>query len=106
MLSRLARLALLGASIISWTLFIGLALARIRHPVELGNGEGAVLDHVVRLAHGKPIYVEPSLRFIPFIYMPLYPAVVAVFSWVLGVDFWVARMVSVASTLALAALVC
>lgn len=47
-------------------------LGRLRYPFELEWMEGAMVDHVVRVLDGRPIYVEPTAEFVPYIYPPLY----------------------------------
>jgi len=89
----------------AWLLFLGLALRRVGHPLELGNLEGVIMDHVVRIAHGRPIYVEPSLEFIPLAYTPLYPLVVAPLARWWGPAFWEGRLIALLATLGLAAII-
>ena len=48
---------------------------------------------------GRPLYVEPSLEFTPFIYTPLYFYVAAAVSKVLGVGFLPLRLVSFVASL-------
>jgi len=33
--------------------------------------EGGMVDRVHRIMTGRPLYIGPSLRFVPFIYPPL-----------------------------------
>lgn len=81
-----------------------LALQRIVYPVEVDFIEGVMLDHVVRLAHGQPVYVEPSLRYIPLAYMPLFTAASALVMKLGGSGFFVMRSVSFACSLVLMAI--
>lgn len=76
-------------------MFTALAARRLFYPLELDCIEGIMMDHVVRLAHGQPIYVQPSLSFIPLAYMPTYPTVVSLLARVFGPDFWEGRLISV-----------
>ena len=41
-------------------------------PFELESVEGHCLQQVGRVLDGQPLYVAPSLDFVPLIYMPLY----------------------------------
>ena len=72
--------------------------ARLLHPFDLEWMEGAMLIHVWRMQRGLPIYVEPSLDFIPFVYPPGYAALIALLAGVFGLDYAVARVVSLVST--------
>lgn len=74
-------------------------LGRIAYPFELEWMEGAILDHVVRLLHGQPLYVRPSLDFVSYNYPPLYYAVSAAVAKVTGVGFLPLRLVSFLSSL-------
>ena len=67
MIGRLLRLGLWAISLAAIAAFVALSAVRFVCPIELGNGEGMMLDSAIRLAHGQPLYVEPTLRFIPFV---------------------------------------
>lgn len=104
--ARLARLdACLGALCLAGALafvvaFLRVALARIGHPYELEWMEGGSVDHVRRLLAGEPLYVRPSVEFVPYIYTPLYFWVSALFAIPLGTDFLALRLVSLLSAVA------
>ena len=70
-LGRAARLAGAGLAAGAGLLQLGLLLYifahRIGYPFDLEWMEGAMLIHVWRMQRGLPIYVEPSLDFIPFV---------------------------------------
>ncbi len=100
MIGRLARLGLWAVSLASIAAFLALSLARLGSPIELGNGEGMMLDNAIRIASGKPLYVEPTLRFIPFVYMPLYPLLLAPLIQLLGPALWQGRLVDLIATMA------
>lgn len=94
-----------------WTLaiaaisvFVAITTTRLTYPLELDYIEGAVMDHVVRLANGQPIYVEPSLEFVPLAYMPLFPALASLLARVFGPALWEPRLVLLLSALGIAAL--
>jgi hypothetical protein len=71
--------------------------ARATFPLDLEWMEGGVLVHAQRIAQGKGIYVEPSLDFIPFLYTPLYPALLALLSFFLPLGYLLGRLVSIAA---------
>jgi uncharacterized membrane protein YphA (DoxX/SURF4 family) len=70
---------------------------RATFPLDLEWMEGGVLLHAQRIAQGKGIYVEPSLDFIPFLYTPLYPALLALLSFILPLGYLLGRLVSIAA---------
>lgn len=68
---------------------------RIRYPYDLEWMESGMLTHALRLLHGQPIYAPPSIDFIPHLYTPLYPLVVAGLAHLTGdVSYTLARAVS------------
>ena len=69
-LDRLMRGAIWLAALVYIAVFLLLVSRRVPYAGELDYIEGAILDHVVRLAQGQPIFVEPSLEFVPLAYMP------------------------------------
>ncbi len=88
--------------------FIGVVLAlsimRLMYPYEIEWMEGAMLDHVVRILAGKPIYSAPTIDFVPWLYPPLYYYAVAGAAKVVGIGFFAGRIVSFVSTLITAGL--
>jgi hypothetical protein len=57
--------------------------------------EGGVLTHALRLRSGQPLYAEPSVDFVSFLYTPLYPAVLCVLSRIFGLSYTLGRAVSI-----------
>ena len=81
-------------------------LSRLTYPLDLEWMEGGTLTHAMRLSRGEPIYAQPSVDFVSFLYTPLYPAVLALLSKVFGLSYALGRAVSIlAFTGALAVLV-
>ncbi len=70
---------------------------RLTFPLDLEWMEGGMLVHARRLASGQSIYVKPSLEFIPFLYTPLYPALLALVSKLAPLGYVLGRMVSIVS---------
>lgn len=68
---------------------------RIAFPLELEWMEGGSLHAALRLQQGEPIYPRPSAEFVPFLYTPLYPAVLAVLGVVFPLGYALGRVVSV-----------
>lgn len=52
-------------------------VARLPYPYDLEWMEGGMLAHAWRLQRGLPLYAEPSALWVPFIYPPGYPALLA-----------------------------
>jgi hypothetical protein len=77
--------------------------ARVAHPYDLEWMEGGMLAHAWRLVHGLPLYPEPGPDWVPYVYPPGYPALLALLSPVFGLDYGLGRAVSVGSTLAICA---
>jgi hypothetical protein len=84
-----------------------LAVAFVRryfYPYDLEWMEGGMLAHALQLSHGRSIYRAPSVEFIPYLYTPLYPAVVAGLGKLFGLSYQLGRAVSIASVVATLAL--
>jgi hypothetical protein len=70
---------------------------RLVYPYDLEWMEGGELCHALRLLDGRPLYAPPSLDFIPYLYTPLYPALVAALARLVGVGYLLGRALSIAS---------
>jgi hypothetical protein len=68
---------------------------RASYPLDLEWMEGGTLVHAQRIAAGQGIYVPPSVDFIPFLYTPLYPALLAALSFVFPLGYTLGRVVSI-----------
>jgi hypothetical protein len=68
---------------------------RITYPGDLEWMEGGQLYHAYRILHGLPLYGPCADGFIPFPYPPVHAAVVAGAGALFGLDYLVARLVSV-----------
>ncbi len=75
---------------------------RVRYPFDLEWMEGGLLHHALRVQQGKPLYVAPSIEFIPYLYTPLYPTLLAALGGPLGLGYLLGRAVSIASLLGVA----
>lgn len=98
-LVRWLRTALVCAAVAYLATVVYVSFRRCVYPYELEWMEGAMVDHVERVLAGKPLYVEPSLDFVPFIYAPLFFWVSAAVAKVVGLSFLPLRIVSIASML-------
>jgi hypothetical protein len=84
-------------------LLVHAVASRLTYPYDLEWMEGGLLGHAHRLAEQKGIYVEPSLDFIPYLYTPLYPALIALSSGIFDVSYTVGRTISVLALVAVLA---
>jgi hypothetical protein len=82
------------AGLVELGLHARLFAARATFPLDLEWMEGGTLVHAQRVAEGKPLYVKPSVDFIPFLYTPLYYGVLAALSKVIPLGYGLARAVS------------
>lgn len=98
-----ALIVLLGALAI--VLFFASTLQRLPSPIELGSGEGTLMDHAIRFAAGLPVYGPPSFEFIPLAYMPGVPLLAAPLVHWFGPQFWIGRGIDIAFAAALCALI-
>jgi len=85
--------------------YLVVALLRLPYPFELEFMEGDSVDQVWRVLHGLPLYVPPSVEFLPAMYTPLYYYIGAAFSSVIGLGFVPLRIVSLLASLACFALI-
>lgn len=79
-------------------LFLFFAVQRVGYPFELEWMEGGSLEHLMRVLRHEPLFVTPSLEFVPFPYPPFYYYLAAALSPVFGADFFTLRLISLAST--------
>lgn len=86
-------------------IFILSALLRINYPYELGWYEDEHLYQVNRILTGKPLYTQPSLEYVPFLYGPVFFYLSAFFSLFFGPSLSILRSVSIVATLGTFALI-
>ncbi|HWF43342.1 MAG TPA: hypothetical protein VG537_01745, partial [Candidatus Kapabacteria bacterium] len=102
--ARIAKILCITLGCAYIALWIALAYLRLVYPYEVEWMEGAMMDHVMRILDGKPIYTAPTIDFVAWLYPPLYYYAVAAAMKVLGAGWFAARFVSIASTLLTASL--
>jgi hypothetical protein len=93
-----SRLPFLPFVVLAIWVFVVLArvfLQRLSYPLDLEWMEGGTLTHALRLARGQPLYGEPSVDFVSFLYTPLYPAVLGALSRIFGLSYELGRAVSI-----------
>ncbi len=89
-------------SVLFLGLFVYAAVKRMRYPFEVEWIESGMLVSALRLAHGRGLYVRPTLDFVPFLYTPLYLYVAAAVTRMVGVvghPYLAQRLVSTVATL-------
>lgn len=80
-----------------------LAIAnRINYPFALEWIEEGAIGHILRILSNQSIYATPSIKFIPFIYTPLYFYLSAFVTTLFDSPLLAARIVSVMSTIVVA----
>ena len=88
-------------------LLLATAIAgRVGYPYDLEWMEGGMLHHALRIQQGHSLYAAPSVDFIPYLYTPLYPALLAVLGKVFGLSYGLGRAISVLSLCAIGATGC
>lgn len=96
----LRRIASVAALV--WMLVLAIVFAlRIGFPLELEWMEGGSLQQAWRMQQGLPIYGPPDPEFVPFLYTPLYPALLAALGAIFPLDYPLARAVSIAAVVAI-----
>jgi hypothetical protein len=75
---------------------------RVGYPYDLEWMEGGLLHHAQRIRLGLGIYVPPSADFIPYLYTPLYPTLLALFGGAAGPSYLLGRLVSVVGLVGIA----
>lgn len=63
--------------------------------------EGPMMDHIIRILDGKPIYTAPSIDFVPSPYTPVYFYLSAALCSFFGVSLSILRIISALSTLSI-----
>ncbi|MBV9547255.1 MAG: glycosyltransferase family 39 protein, partial [Chloroflexi bacterium] len=84
-------LCLAAAAILA---FVAAAVFRLSYPYQLQVTEPASLGEVERILRGQPLYVEPTLAYVPQIYGPVYFYVSAALARVMGDGYAPMRLVS------------
>jgi hypothetical protein len=85
--------------------YLGIALARLSFPFELEWMEGGSVVHVQRVLNGQPLYVAPTLDFIPSIYTPLYFYLSSLVARMTGNGFFPLRALSFLASIGCFALI-
>ena len=97
--------ALVAVSVAQLALFGLTALLRLGYPYPLEPSEPASLAEVQRMLMGQPLYVEPSLGYVPLVYGPIYFSLSATVAALLGPTFLPLRLVALIASIGCIALV-
>lgn len=84
--------SLAAVGVLAWALAL-----RAGYPYDLEWMEGGILCHALRIARDQPLYGPPSVDFIPFLYTPLYPWLVAKLGGASGIGYGLGRAISLLS---------
>lgn len=85
-------------SICNFAALFYIAAYQIPFPYSLEWIEGAMMDHVLRILSGLPIYTAPSINFVPSPYTPLYFYLSAALCHLFGTSIGILRIISALST--------
>jgi hypothetical protein len=83
-------------------LLVTAVAGRVGYPYDLEWMEGGMLHHALRIRLGLGIYVPPSADFIPYLYTPLYPTLLALFGGPSGPSYLLGRAVSITGLVGIA----
>ena len=93
------------ASFFFVALFGYITLSRITYPYELEWMESGSLVQAARVLAGEPLFTEPSIQYVPFIYTSLYLYISALFIKLFGFGFFAMRLVSLLAACGSASLI-
>ena len=80
-------------------LFVVTALLRLGYPYPLEQTESSSLIQVERILSGQPLYVAPTLEYVPLVYGPIYFYVSALVASLVGATYVPLRLVSLLASL-------
>lgn len=95
-------IALALPAVYQLVLVITAIAGRLAYPYDLEWMEGGMLHHALRIETGQGIYVPPSIDFIPYLYTPLYPTLLAALGEVFGISYALGRLISTLSLVGIA----
>ncbi len=86
--------------LLAWTI-----AHRYPYPYDLEWMEGGVLHGAHRVAAGDGLYAAPSVDYVPFLYTPLYPGLLAALGGLTELSYQLGRAISIASLVGLGLIV-
>ena len=93
----------MAASGLMLALFLVTALRRLHFPFDLEWVEDGNLQELLRVTRHQPLYVAPTLDYVPYLYAPLFFWLAALLAKVVGTGFAAMRLLSIAATLGVVA---
>jgi 4-amino-4-deoxy-L-arabinose transferase-like glycosyltransferase len=93
------QVVLLGGALAYVVVFLVTALLRLGYPYPLEPTEPASLAEVGRILSGQPLYVPPTLDYVPVVYGPIYFYVCALVAELIGPTFTALRLVSLLASI-------
>jgi hypothetical protein len=91
---KLLRALAVALAVLALGALVWIFARRVGWPFDLEWMEGGELCHALRLVEHQPIYAPPSIDFIPYLYTPFYPAILATLSHLFGLGYGLARVTS------------
>ena len=95
-------LALALPALYQLALLVEAIAGRVGYPYDLEWMEGGMLHHALRIRLGLGIYAAPSVDFIPYLYTPLYPTLLALFGGPFGISYTLGRAMSIVGLIGIA----
>ncbi|HET9136656.1 MAG TPA: glycosyltransferase family 39 protein [Candidatus Kapabacteria bacterium] len=101
---RIAAIVIYFLCFLAILFFCLVAVNRFLYPYEVHWLEGSLLDQVARIQNGSPLYCQPSIHYVPWLYEPGYYYITAFITKITGLSFVTARIPSLLSTLGIVGL--
>lgn len=86
-------------ALLSVAAFLFVILMNLHYPFGFGVVQWHIMESIQRAYSGLPIYIEPSLDYIPDLYTPFYYYVVALLSHIIGLDLFTGKLVTLSAVL-------
>ena len=83
-----------AAALAHVVLLLSILARRWGYPLDLEWMEGGMLCHALRVMEGHGLYQPPSVAFIPYLYTPLYPYLLAGLGKLFGLSYGLGRALS------------
>ena len=97
---------IVAASVVFAVFFLYASLKRMVYPFELERVESGVLISMLRALHGQPIYVAPTVDYVPYLYAPVFYYLAAALTKITGIaghGYAADRLLSILATIGSAA---
>ena len=97
---------IVAASVAFAVFFLYASLKRMVYPFELERVESGVLISMLRALHGQPIYVAPTVDYVPYLYAPVFYYLAAALTKITGIaghGYAADRLLSILATIGSAA---